>query len=207
MKKRLPTLKQVYTERHQKYLLKMASAIETDISQNIGHYPRIDLIRARAKSIERFCKKASKKVDGNKKYNDPLNQIQDQLGARIVTHYLTDVPKIAKLIEKYYRPVEKQSIVPDSENKFGYEGQHYVLFLPLSILPSMKGGNFPIFFELQITTLFQHAWSEAEHDLNYKNSTLLSTDQRRKIAFTAAQAWGADNIFNELVSKPKKNLD
>jgi putative GTP pyrophosphokinase len=54
------------------------------------------------------------------------------------------------------------------------------------------------FFELQIKTLFQHAWSEAEHDLGYKPATVLSSDQKRRLAFTAAQAWGADQIFDEL---------
>lgn len=54
------------------------------------------------------------------------------------------------------------------------------------------------FFELQIKTLFQHAWSESEHDLGYKPTTTLSSDQKRRLAFTAAQAWGADQIFDEL---------
>ena len=56
----------------------------------------------------------------------------------------------------------------------------------------------PQFFELQLKTLFQHAWSEAEHDLAYKPSEPLSTLQQRQIAFTAAQAWGADQIFEQL---------
>ncbi|MNL70650.1 hypothetical protein D3C87_1956870 [compost metagenome] len=56
----------------------------------------------------------------------------------------------------------------------------------------------PEFFELQVKTLFQHAWSEAEHDLAYKPSEPLSTLQQRQIAFTAAQAWGADQIFEQL---------
>ena len=53
------------------------------------------------------------------------------------------------------------------------------------------------FFEQQIKTLFQHAWSEAEHDLGYKPSGELTTDQKRRLAFTATQAWGADQIFDE----------
>ena len=57
----------------------------------------------------------------------------------------------------------------------------------------------PGFFELQIKTLFQHAWAEADHDLGYKPGTVpLTSAQRRKIAFTSAQAWGADHMFDEL---------
>jgi len=59
-------------------------------------------------------------------------------------------------------------------------------------------GEAPEFFELQIKTLFQHAWAEAEHDLGYKPPKPLTSIQKRKMAFTAAQAWGADQIFDEL---------
>ena len=48
-------------------------------------------------------------------------------------------------------------------------------------------------------TLFQHAWSEAEHDLGYKPGTVpLTSDEKRRLAFTAAQSWGADRVFDEL---------
>ena len=56
----------------------------------------------------------------------------------------------------------------------------------------------PTFFELHIKTLFQHAWSEAEHDLSYKPSFTLTRQQKRLVAFTEAQAWGADQQFAQL---------
>ena len=62
----------------------------------------------------------------------------------------------------------------------------------------MSEEHCPTFFELQIKTLFEHSWAEANHDLAYKPHSELNLVQKRKIAFTAAQAWGADKIFDEL---------
>ncbi|MHA1279982.1 MAG: GTP pyrophosphokinase, partial [Candidatus Helarchaeota archaeon] len=59
--------------------------------------------------------------------------------------------------------------------------------------------------ELQIKTVYQHAWAAANHDLGYKSEKDLPKDQRRKIAFTAAQSWGADQIFRELAKDIHKN--
>jgi putative GTP pyrophosphokinase len=96
--------------------------------------------------------------------------------------------------------VEKRQVVPESDSEFGYFGKHYVQFFPGDLIEAGWDKNLiPEFFELQIKTLFQHAWSEADHDLGYKPGSLtLSRDQKRKIAFTSAQAWGADQLFNEL---------
>jgi ppGpp synthetase/RelA/SpoT-type nucleotidyltranferase len=76
-----------------------------------------------------------------------------------------------------------------------------ILFIPdeLKIKKS-----YLLFFELQIKTLFQHAWSESEHDLNYKSEEELSFEDKQFIAFSSAQAWGADKIFNDLFLKYNK---
>ena len=64
----------------------------------------------------------------------------------------------------------------------------------------------PGFFELQVKTLFQHAWSEAEHDLGYKPGVKpLTPDETRRLAFTSAQAWGADHIFDELFRERERS--
>jgi len=107
---------------------------------------------------------------------------------------------VSAIVEQYYTPIEKQNIVPDSVREFGYEGKHYIIFIPDAILPVAPPGSYPKLFELQIRTLFQHAWAEAEHDLGYKPTQELTVEEKRRIAFTAAQAWGADSIFQELFS-------
>jgi putative GTP pyrophosphokinase len=77
---------------------------------------------------------------------------------------------------------------------------HYILPIPSDVIQANWDPNYrPEFFELQIKTLFQHAWSEANHDLGYKEmgGSLGSVD-KRKMAWASAQAWGADQIFDEL---------
>jgi putative GTP pyrophosphokinase len=139
-------------------------------------------------------------LDGKLKYSEPLRQIQDQIGARIVTFYRSDVSAVDLVVQRYFRPIESRDVVPDSEWEFGYFGRHHILLIPLDVIDaSIDKAMMPEFFELQIKTLFQHAWSEANHDLGYKpGGSPLSSDAKRRLAFTSAQAWGADLIFDEL---------
>lgn len=190
-------LEQSYAERRLKVLIPIAERLEQFLRDCLSDQPRIDRISVRAKDVDRFIEKAAKKIDGRSKYSDPLNQIQDQIGARVVTFYVEDVPRISNMVEKYFRPIEFKDIVPDSESEFGYFGKHYIMLIPMDVIHEDTEDS-PPFFELQIKTLFQHAWSEANHDLGYKQEGNLTPEQKRKMAFTSAQAWGADLIFNEL---------
>jgi putative GTP pyrophosphokinase len=194
------TLEQSYADRHGKALKPAAQELQILLTDYLAGLPRIDRINARAKSVERFLKKAATTVDGGQKYSDPLSQIQDQIGARVVTFYLADVEAVAEKIRKYLNPIEIQTLVPDSESEFGYCGKHFILLLPSDISAKIADADslLPPFFELQVKTLFQHAWAEANHDLLYKPTFDLSSEEKRKVAFTAAQSWGADMIFEEL---------
>jgi ppGpp synthetase/RelA/SpoT-type nucleotidyltranferase len=74
-----------------------------------------------------------------------------------------------------------------------------LLLIPGDVLGAPFSTDFkPRVSELQIKTVFQNAWGEADHDLGYKPTTPLTREQKKKLAFTAAQAWGADMIFDEL---------
>ncbi len=194
------TLERDYQARFDQVLRPLANNIQNQLSEYLKDVPRIDRVSARAKSVDRFLGKANAKVDGGAKYVEPLAQIQDQVGARIITFYLDDVNTVAEVVEKYYRPIEQQHIIPDNDWMFGYFGRHFILLVPSETIEEGWDKNMvPDFFELQIKTLFQHAWSEANHDLGYKpGEQPLEADEARRLAFTSAQAWGADKIFNEM---------
>jgi ppGpp synthetase/RelA/SpoT-type nucleotidyltranferase len=171
--------------------------IEEFLKDILRNTPRIDAITVRAKSQERFIEKANRlDKEGNQRYQYPLHDIQDQIGARIVVFYKSDVAIVDKLITDELRMIEDRMRVSPYPEHFGYEAKHCVCLIP----PDMRRNNdCPIdFFELQISTLFQHAWAEANHDLGYKPGSAMDFDTQRKIAWAAAQAWGADNVFDEL---------
>ena len=195
------SLEAEYRERYPA-LKKLAERLEEHLSGIVEPYPRVDRVIARAKTVESFLAKAAKTEAGKRKYTDPLAQIQDQVGARLVTFYQTDVEPLRGRVLEFLGAIEDKQVVPDSVREFGYEGHHFILFIPEDVFDdSIDREASPTFFELQIKTLFQHAWGEADHDLAYKPSEPLSPEDRRKVAFTAAQAWGADNIFSELAAK------
>lgn len=189
-----------YQTKYGQFLVPVASQLERLIINHMRGILRIDRISARAKSPDRFVEKANRLgKDGKPRYSSPLVQIQDQIAARVVVFYKYDIEPTSQQLLKYFRQIEERTVVPDSEWQFGYFGKHLVLALPGDAIPKgIDPSNVPKFFELQVKTLFEHAWSEANHDLGYKPIEKLNEDQTRRLAFTSAQAWGADRIFHEL---------
>lgn len=202
----MTNLRSQYESRYNDFLTLVASQLEDMIKEYFSDFVRIDRIVVRAKAVDSFIKKANKEKNGVPRYSDPLNQIQDQIGARIVTFYKDDVGRVNDEILKYFRHIEEKDMTPESESEFGYFGKHYILLLPTDITNSIST-DAPKFFELQVKTLFQHSWSEANHDLAYKATDRLSSEFKRKIAFTSAQAWGADEIFNDLFKYISQKTD
>lgn len=203
------SLDQEYLVRHRDILTPTAALLEdfiVDFMNSVPTVPRVDRIVARAKSPDSFMNKTKKKnKDGSLCYSDPLTQIQDQIGARIIVFYLSDVDAARKRVMKYMTVAEHSSKEPESEWEFGYFGKHFVLSLPGDVVPSgVDPQTAPRLFELQIRTLFQHAWSEANHDIVYKAHGKLAPLKNRQCAFAAAQSWGSDHIFQELFDETRE---
>lgn len=195
------TVEEEYRARYDEVLVPLSASLSELLAEHLCGCERVDRISSRPKSVNRFVAKAAKITDrGVPKYEHPLAQIQDQIGARVTVFYKSDVESVREVLMRYLRPVESKDLVPASEWEFGYFGWHSVCLFPAElIIPDWSSEHVPNFFELQVKTLFQHAWSEANHDLGYKNEKAeLTADQTRMLAFASAQAWGADRAFEEL---------
>jgi putative GTP pyrophosphokinase len=197
-------LRAEYKIRHAAVLTPLAEQLRLYLVSCLAAQQRIDRIAARPKSIDKFITKAFKlNKNGNRKYKEPLVEIQDQIGARIITFYQSDVARLDPLIQGWFRPIEYKDHVPESHWEFGYFGRHYILATPTDVIDSTwQKEMIPRFFELQVKTLFEHGWSEAAHDLGYKpGEDPLTPAQTRSLAYTSAQAWGADRMFDDLFKK------
>jgi len=193
---------EVYSRRRDQYLEQLAISIEGRVKDILleNNAQRVDNVSSRAKSVSSFEKKSKSTVDGRPQYDYPLTSIQDQIGVRITVFYSSDVFKVENIIKKHLNTIEVKELEPASAWSFGYFGRHLLPIIPLDLIPEdVEEDEIPPCFELQIKTLFQHAWAQANHDLGYKPELGgLSLEEERKLAFASAQAWGADHHFNEL---------
>lgn len=196
---------QLYTERFNTTLKPAAEGLDGYLREIFDGNPLVCFLRTRAKKIDRFISKSEKLIDGEKKYTDPINEVQDQVGGLIVTRFLSDVETLKTCIEDDFTRIERLRHEPESEFEFGYMGTHYILHLPTEVTSEFDDYDGPDFFELQIKTLFQYAWSETNHAIGYERFDELSREQKRMTAYIAAQAWGADKALAELNSELEAN--
>ena len=184
-------------------LTPISTTIRTHLEENLKS-ERIDQITSRVKTTKSFVNKSQKMKDGELKYSDPFSEIQDQIGVRIVTYYKSDMHNVCNEIQELFRPIERKDFSEEksSNNEFGYEGVHYISMMPKVILDDeLDTEDTPRFIEIQIKTLFQHAWAQAEHDLTYKPDRKWTMEEKRYIQFIASQAWASDELFDSLFNK------
>lgn len=157
------------------------------------------MIQARAKEIESF----SNKISGDK-YSDPINQIQDYAGIRVITYVEDEVVKVSKIIEEIFK-VDKANSSDKSDSlgidKVGYKSVHYIAHLKADRLELPENIQFKDkCFEIQIRTILQHAWAEIEHDRNYKFSGILPKEINRRFKLLAGTLELADREFNTIAN-------
>src|ERR1700730_8901025 len=97
------SLEALYRLRYNAVLKPLASALDHHIHDCFEGQPRIDRISARAKDVSSFLEKAKKLKNRRPKYSEPLHQIQDQVGARIVSFYSSDIHEIDRIVRRYFR--------------------------------------------------------------------------------------------------------
>ncbi|MFZ0159437.1 MAG: DUF429 domain-containing protein [Kineosporiaceae bacterium] len=130
-------------------------------------------VTGRIKSVASFAAKASRRVDGELLFPDPLRDVTDQIGVRVITYVLSDVSAVADLLADQVVVTDDRDMGQEtaSQGRFGYASRHLLIRLD----PARAAQ--PDFERLwgrqasvQIRTVLQHAWAEFEHDIRYKGT-------------------------------------
>ena len=178
-------------------------------------------IKSRTKTLESLEGKI-KRDDKIFVYKDPLREITDLVGIKLMLISLNDEDVVYKLLNK------ELSFYIDHENsvnkikelyeqrKFGYLGRHIIVwyndqmlkYANVDLKKEAKKYNLQNFrAEIQVKTLLQHVWSEIEHKVRYKAKEYVSTERKRAFDRLAALTELTDSLFKDMLKREEQLAD
>lgn len=158
-------------------------------------------IEARTKEIPNFIAKLRRK---DSKYEEPLAEVTDLAGVRIVLYYLDDVERVGELIEKQFTLDSENSIDKSAAldpDRFGYLSVHHIVRMSSARegLPEWKRYA-GLCAEVQVRTVLQHAWAAISRKLAYASVREAPRDLQRSLNRLSALLELADDQFLDVRS-------
>ena len=174
---------------------------------------RVHTVEHRGKDPVSFGHKAAIPSEQNPnapKYSEPLKQITDLAGVRIITYLPNAVEDINRLISDEFEVVERsdKGKVLIEEERFGYQSVHYLVHLRTERARLAEYERYTkSVAEVQVRTILQHAWAEIEHDIQYKSSTSIPLEIRRRFMAVAGMLEIADREFQTIQNEDRRLAD
>ena len=191
-------LRSAYADRRP-ILEKLAQNLESATKAALDGIQHIDRICFRVKDQASFLRKAIAAESGVR-YDEPLVEIEDQVAGRIIVFFLSDLDSVIHRLKATFTHVEQVHKQPERDAEFGYETHHFIFIIPPHLRPTgwEDLANHPNTFEMQVRTVFMHAYAEPQHDLAYKGTLELPPEIRREMAWIAASSWGCDKAYERV---------
>ncbi|WP_192756411.1 DUF429 domain-containing protein [Actinopolymorpha pittospori] len=158
-------------------------------------------VTGRAKSVASFAAKAERRAAGTPAYSDPLVEITDQIGVRVITYLRSDVTAVADLLRDQLVLLDDRDMGMETarEGRFGYASRHLLVALdPARSTPPAYETLLQRRAQVQVRTVLQHAWAEFEHAIRYKGTIPQEhvPDLDRRFALAAGLLELADHEFS-----------
>ena len=179
---------------------KLAEALAAVLKQPAVSLGLPAMVQARAKTIASFAGKIQRTEKG---YINPIEEITDFCGARVITLTLDGVSRMCDFVEKNFNVFAEESgdkLDSLGTDTFGYRSVHYIV--------AFRAGDFPehivppdligLKAEIQVRTLLQHAWADVAHEFSYKSAINLPLAWRRELSRLAALLEEGDQAFDSL---------
>jgi predicted RNase H-like nuclease/ppGpp synthetase/RelA/SpoT-type nucleotidyltranferase len=128
-------------------------------------------VTGRAKSVASFAAKADRTLEGAPLFRDPLEEITDQIGVRVITYLRSDVTAVADLLDDQLQVLDDRDMGQETarQGRFGYASRHLLVSVDpeRGAAPEALRGRRA---QVQVRTVLQHAWAEFEHAIRYKGT-------------------------------------
>ena len=161
-------------------------------------------VTGRAKSVASFADKVARTYDGRPVFADPMQDITDQIGLRVITYVHSDVDAVVDLLEDQavVHVDRDMGMETAREGRFGYASRH-LLISPRpgradhrtqhAVMAGLRA-------QVQIRTVLQHAWAEFKHDIRYKGTVPdeHAPDLDRRFTLAAGLLELADREFSTI---------
>jgi putative GTP pyrophosphokinase len=165
---------------------------------------KINDIQCRAKESESFGKKVmppNEKKPGEPKYKNPVAEITDLAGVRVITFFPRTVGEVCQLIQEEFQVIERVDHTASAlqEQRLGYQSVHYLVRLASNRRNLSEYKRFDgLTAEVQVRTVMQHAWAEIEHDIRYKSTSTIPQVISRRFMTLAGLLEIADREFESI---------
>lgn len=170
----------------------VAQVLESVLNEITRRTDPTAIVQVRPKSLASFSEKANRKKN---KYSNPVQQLTDVVGGRIITYTQAAADKVCRLIED----LGLQSLLIDWDNsintadrlkpeEFGYNAMHFVVQLKPPKVLGLRVDNwvFPYKVEIQVCTMMQHVWAAIGHDRVYKTRLRINDSLKRRLSAISA---------------------
>jgi len=157
------------------------------------------LIENRIKDVDSFMNKVMR---NDKFYKNPLSEITDICGIRIILYYASDVDIVSDLIDKELNVTKESSVDKReqlAEDQFGYLSVHKIIALNDERKKLTEWSHYSNYkSEIQVRSVLQHAWAAISHALQYKRENEIPRLYRRKLIRLSGLLELADEEFISL---------
>ena len=172
---------------------KLADFLEKLLKEARDEFSPAAIIETRAKSIASFAEKIQRKD-----YLDPVRELTDMCGGRIITTTQKELAAACQFVSDHFVIHEYENTATRLKpQQFGYRSIHYIVSLkpgmfhlnditirvPALLCPDARC---PMRAEIQVRTIFEHAFADPTHDRSYKSVFKLPERWEREIAEVAA---------------------
>ncbi len=179
---------------------RLAGEVQFTLTEAIKHAEiKVHSITTRVKTAESIGDKAERKD-----LDDPLSQVEDIVGVRVVALFLSDLPRLHQLICDSFAIHAADDKIADSDPaSFGYMSVHYLATLDTNHSGPRYDDIKGIRFEIQTRTIVMDAWANVSHYLDYKGASSIPEDLRKDFFALSGLFYVADQHFEMFADRAR----